>query len=92
MGETITVVSVAWLLSTLVCAIGLVLIQTSLYEPRGLTLNFFNPAPWLFTLPIPLVVIAVSAVTITRMLPKLDVVAIVERRRQHLCPGNNQTH
>jgi len=80
MGETITVVGVAWLLSMLVCGIGLLLIQVSLYEPRGLTLNLFNPAPWLFTLPIPLVVIAVSALTIARMLSKLDAVAIVERR------------
>lgn len=80
MGETITVVGVAWLLSMLVCGIGLLLIQVSLYEPRGLTLNFFNPAPWMFTLPIPLVVIGVSALTIARMLSKLDAVAVVERR------------
>jgi len=78
--ETVTVVSVAWLLSSVMCGIGLVFIQTGLYGPKGLTLNYFNPAPWLFTLPIPLVVIAVSAVTIARMLSKLDAVAIVERR------------
>jgi len=39
-----------------------------------------NPTPWLFTLPIPLVVVAASTSTIARMLSKLDPVSIIERR------------
>jgi hypothetical protein len=43
-------------------------------------LNFFNPTPWLFTLPIPVAVLAASAGTIGWTLSRLDPVAIIERR------------
>ncbi len=78
--ETVSVVGVAWLLSAVTCAIGLVIIQTRLYAPKGLSLDFFNPAPWLFTLPIPLAVVAASMGMIARMLTRLDSVSIIERR------------
>jgi hypothetical protein len=78
--ETASTVGVAWLLSALVCGIGLVGVQFGLYAPRGLSLNFFNPMPWLFTLPIPVAVIAASGGLVARMLRRLDPVAIIERR------------
>ncbi|NIO71090.1 MAG: hypothetical protein GTN71_19170 [Anaerolineae bacterium] len=78
--ETASTVGVAWLLSALVCGIGLVGVQFGLYAPRGLSLNFFNPVPWLFTLPIPVAVIAASGGLVARMLRRLDPVAIIERR------------
>jgi hypothetical protein len=39
-----------------------------------------SPAPWLFTLPLPLAVVAVSGGLVSRMLRKLDPVAVIERR------------
>jgi tellurite resistance protein TehA-like permease len=39
-----------------------------------------NPTPWLFTLPIPIVVAAASAGTIAWLLKRLDPVAVIERR------------
>jgi hypothetical protein len=62
------------------CMVGLICAQASVYGPRGLSLDFFNPAPWLFTLPIPLAVVAASAGTIGRMLSRLDPVSIIGGR------------
>jgi hypothetical protein len=55
-------------------------IQFGLYAPKGLALDFFNPVPWLLTLPMPLAVITVGTGLVARMLSRLDAVAIIERR------------
>jgi hypothetical protein len=78
--ETGSVVSVAWIAGAILCAIGLVLMQSLVYGPRGLVLDFFRPTPWLLTLPIPLALVAASAGTIAWTLSRLDSVAIIERR------------
>jgi ABC-type antimicrobial peptide transport system permease subunit len=80
MKETGGMIGVAWVVGAVLCGIGLFAMQSFVYAPRGLTLDFFYPAPWLLTLPIPLAVVAASAGTIGHMLHKLDPVAIVERR------------
>jgi ABC-type lipoprotein release transport system permease subunit len=79
-GETASIVAVAWLMSAAVCVAGLSYMQASLYAPKGLTLDVFNPAPWLFALPMPVTVIIVSAGLVAWMLSRLDPVAIIERR------------
>jgi hypothetical protein len=43
-------------------------------------LDLTDATPWLFTLPVPLAVIAASVGLVTRMLRKLDPVSIIERR------------
>jgi len=73
-------VAIAWLIGAAVCVIGLVLAQVSIFVPKGMSLDFTNPAPWLFTLPIPLAVIAASAGVIAWLLSRLDPVSIIERR------------
>jgi ABC-type lipoprotein release transport system permease subunit len=78
--ETASTIGLAWLLSAVMCGIGLAGVQFGLYAPKGLSLNFFNPVPWLFTLPIPVAVIVTSGGLVARMLRKLDPVAIIERR------------
>jgi ABC-type lipoprotein release transport system permease subunit len=80
MKETGTVVGLAWLLGAAVCIAGLLAVQDAVYAPRGLSLNLTNLVPWLFTLPIPLAVVAVSTGTISHMLRKLDPVSTIERR------------
>lgn len=50
------------------------------YLLAGLRLNFLNPAPWLFTLPVPAAVFAVGAGTMAWLFSRLDPVAIIERR------------
>jgi len=78
--ETGSVAGVAWALGAMLCVIGLFATQSLVYAPRGLTLDFYNPTPWLLTLPIPLALVAASAGTIAWTLSKLDPVSIVERR------------
>jgi ABC-type lipoprotein release transport system permease subunit len=76
--ETATVVGLAWLIGAVVCVIGLSLAQANVYAPRGLSLDFLSPAPWLFTLPIPLAIVVASTGTIARMLRSLDPVTVIE--------------
>jgi hypothetical protein len=45
-----------------------------------MTLNIFNPAPWAFTLPLPLAVVVVGVGLVGWMLRKLDPVAVIEMR------------
>jgi ABC-type lipoprotein release transport system permease subunit len=78
--ETGTTAGIAWLIGAAMCVAGLSAMQALIYAPRGLSVSLFDVTPWLFTLPIPLTVILVSAGTIGRMLRKLDPVAVIERR------------
>ncbi len=78
--ETLSTVGLAWLLSAVVCGLGLAYVQAAVYAPKGLEINILSPAPWLFTLPLPLAVVAVSTGLVSRMLRKLDPVAVIERR------------
>jgi hypothetical protein len=78
--ETTGVVLVAWLLGATLCVALLLYAQLAVFAPKGLNLNLLNLTPWMFTLPIPIAVVAASVATIAWMLSKLDPVAVVERR------------
>jgi hypothetical protein len=54
--------------------------QSLVYGPRGLTLDFFSLTPWLLTTPLPLVTVAAGVGTISWALSRLDPVAVIERR------------
>jgi ABC-type lipoprotein release transport system permease subunit len=78
--ETAATIVAAWLLSVALCAAGLLYMQFGIYASLGFRLDFFNSTPWLFTLPIPVTVLAASVGTIAWTLARLDPVAIIERR------------
>ncbi|MBN1312466.1 MAG: ABC transporter permease [Anaerolineae bacterium] len=78
--ESLLTTGAAWLVGVLGCTLIVLYMQHGLYEPVGLKLDFFNLMPWLFTLPVPAAVLAVSAATISRMLSRLDPVSIIEKR------------
>jgi ABC-type lipoprotein release transport system permease subunit len=78
--ETMSVVTLAWLIGAGACVVSLIYAQANVYAPIGLRLNLFSLSPWMFTLPIPLAVVVASAGTIARLLSRLDPVSIVERR------------
>jgi ABC-type antimicrobial peptide transport system permease subunit len=80
MAETGSVISVGWLAGAVMCGIGLALMQSLVYAPRGLPMDLFNLAPWLLTTPVPLAVALASTGTIAWMLSRLDPVAVIERR------------
>jgi len=78
--ESVSITAVAWLVGAVVCIVGVFYAQATLYEPLGTSVDLTNPTPWLFTLPIPLAVVAASAGTIAWALSRLDPVAVIERR------------
>jgi ABC-type lipoprotein release transport system permease subunit len=78
--ESVSVLAVAWLLSVILCGIGLIYMQEAVFAPKGMTFNLLSPAPWVFTLPMPVAVVTVSAGLIARILHRLDPVALIERR------------
>ena len=79
-GETFFTTGIAWALSALLCLLGLLSLQFWVFTPLGLKLNVVNFTPWLFTLPIPVLVIVVTTSTVARTLSGLDPVSIIERR------------
>jgi ABC-type lipoprotein release transport system permease subunit len=80
MKETSSVVGIAWVVGAVLCGIGLLGVQSLVYGPRGLTVDFTSLSPWLLTLPLPLTVVAASAGVVAWMLHRLDPVSVIERR------------
>jgi ABC-type lipoprotein release transport system permease subunit len=78
--EAFYVTGIAWGLSALLFLAGMVAVQVGVFTPLGLRADLGNLTPWLFTLPIPVAVLAATAATTSRTLSRLDAVAIVERR------------
>jgi hypothetical protein len=70
----------AWLAAVVLFAAAVLCFQVFVYDPAGLQLEFFNPTPWFFTLPVPLAVLAAGAATMAWDLSRMDPVAIIERR------------
>jgi ABC-type lipoprotein release transport system permease subunit len=54
-------------------------LKHSLFYDLGMELNLFNPAPFCFVLPLPLITVALTFLSIRRVFGQLDAVAIVER-------------
>ncbi len=79
-GETVAVVAVAWLLGAAICLAGLAAMQIGLFAPKGMALDLTSPTPWLSTMPLPLIIIGVSAGLVVWMLSRLDPVSIIEGR------------
>ncbi len=78
--ETAFTTGTAWGISIGLCLLGMLAFRFIVFVPLGLRLNLVNPIPWLFTLPIPIVVLAVTSGTVARTLSRLDPVSIIERR------------
>jgi ABC-type lipoprotein release transport system permease subunit len=78
--ENVGIAAAAWLIGAACCLALLLSAQALVYVPRGMSLDLTNVTPWLFTLPIPLAVVAASAGTIAWALSQLDPVAVIERR------------
>jgi ABC-type lipoprotein release transport system permease subunit len=78
--ETLFTTGIAWASSAVLCLSGLLALQFTVFAPLGLRLNLLNLTPWLYTLPIPVAVLAVTSGTMGWMLSKLDPVSIIERR------------
>jgi ABC-type lipoprotein release transport system permease subunit len=78
--ESIGVAGAAWLIGATICIAAMLYFQINVFSPLGTSLDWTNPTPWLFTLPIPIAVVAASAGTIAWALSRLDPVTVIERR------------
>ncbi|MCB0081317.1 MAG: ABC transporter permease, partial [Caldilineaceae bacterium] len=77
--EMLFITALAWGLSVLLCGVGLIYLQVGLFQPRGLALDFFDPTPWYYTLPVPVAVLLASAITVVHFFRRLDPVVVIER-------------
>jgi ABC-type antimicrobial peptide transport system permease subunit len=80
LGETAFTTGIAWGLSAIIGLTGMLFLRFALFAPLGLTFDLLNLTPWLYTLPIPIAVLAVTAGTTAWTLSKVDAVSIIERR------------
>ena len=80
LSETSYIIGITWGINALIFLATMIGFQYGLYKPMGLTFNIFELTPWLYTLPIPIAMLASSSLTIFRMLSKLDPISIVDRR------------
>jgi len=78
--ESASIVGIAWLVGAVLCMIGVFWVQTNILAPVGMNIDISNGTPWLFTLPIPMAIIAASVGTVAWALRRLDPVALIERR------------
>ena len=77
--ETTVLAALGWLSGLALAGVTLIWIKTTIYEPSGLDLNLASFTPLWFTLPIPLLMIALANWSIGRVLARLDAIAIIER-------------
>ncbi len=80
LGETAFLVGIAWGISVIAGLGGMLILRFALYAPLGLSFDLVNITPWLYTLPIPIAMLVVTAATTSRTLSRLDPVAVIERR------------
>jgi ABC-type lipoprotein release transport system permease subunit len=80
LGETAFTTGIAWGLSAIIGLAGMLFLRFALFAPLGLTFELLNLTPWLYTLPIPIAVLAINAGTTAWTLSKVDAVSIIERR------------
>jgi len=78
--ETGALMLIAWITSVVAYFAILLFIQLFAYSPLGLSLDFLNPLPWIFTIPLPLVIILTSVGVVICMVNLLDAVSLIERR------------
>jgi ABC-type antimicrobial peptide transport system permease subunit len=78
--ETAFTTLASWGLSIILTLLLLLFMRFAVFDPRGLTFNLFNITPWLYTLPIPILVLVVTAGSTARTLSKINPISIIERR------------
>jgi hypothetical protein len=54
-------------------------LKNGLFYDLGMELDLLNPAPFCFVLPIPLIIVTLTSLSVRRIFARLDAVAIVER-------------
>jgi ABC-type antimicrobial peptide transport system permease subunit len=89
--ETAALAGVGFLMGLATALAILSWLKNGPFYDLGVELNLFNPAPFCFVLPIPLVAVALTFWSVGRVFARLDAVAIVERGKLSQEPGGRQT-
>jgi ABC-type antimicrobial peptide transport system permease subunit len=77
--ETSTLAGCGYLLGLGIALAIMLWLKNSVFYDLGLEMDLLNPAPVFFVLPIPLITIALTYLSVRRIFAQLDAVAIVER-------------
>jgi lipoprotein-releasing system permease protein len=77
--ETAAVAGIGGLIGLGMAVVIMSWLKNSFFYDLGMELNPFNLAPFCFILPIPLIVVALTFLSVRRIFARLDAVAIVER-------------
>ncbi|HJP82021.1 MAG TPA: FtsX-like permease family protein [Fimbriimonadaceae bacterium] len=78
--ETVSVVLIGWIFGVLL-AYGLLRVTKAwLMDPRAFALDPLDPTAFLYTIPIPVAILAVASLTLIGRFQRFDPVGIVERR------------
>ncbi|MBL8065563.1 MAG: ABC transporter permease [Chthonomonadaceae bacterium] len=80
LAESAIVVFLGWVMGLVSSLAFLSLIRKVLFDPRAFMLDPFDRTAYLYTVPVPIVIFAVSALTIWTKFHKFDPVGVVERR------------
>jgi ABC-type lipoprotein release transport system permease subunit len=78
--ETVSVVLIGWVLGVLLAYGLLRLTKAWLMDPRAFALDPLDPTAFLYTIPIPVAILAVASLTLIGRFRRFDPVGIVERR------------
>ncbi len=78
--ESAIVVIIGWLLGVLFSIVMLKLVQLSFFDPRGYYINPFDPISYLYTFPVPIAILVVSAFTVSQKFKHFDPISVIERR------------
>ncbi|MCG9894942.1 MAG: ABC transporter permease, partial [Fimbriimonadaceae bacterium] len=80
MVETVILVSVGWVLGVL-CAFGMLhVIKARLMDPNAFMLDPADLVAYLYTIPVPLAILAASVIGLWRSFRRFDPISVVERR------------
>lgn len=80
LAETSFMIAAAWMLSALAAVLMMLSLRFGVYAPRGISFSILNLTPWLYTLPIPVLVLLITTGSTVLTLSKLDPISIIERR------------
>lgn len=78
--ETLLVLMGSWVLGVLVAFVLLAFVKVQLFDPRAYALDPFGLRAYVYSVPVPLMIFAVSALDVVARLKKFDPVGVVERR------------
>jgi ABC-type antimicrobial peptide transport system permease subunit len=88
--ETAAVAGIGSLMGLAIALAILSWLKSGPFYDMGVELNLFNPAPFCFVLPIPLVAVALTSWSVRRIFARLDAVSIVEQGKLSQEQGGRQ--